>query len=164
MHLGGVPDFRVMKPMNFEPRDPRFRAKVEESFARQQVMKTIGASLAVVRPGHVEIGLKYTPGITQQHGFVHAGIVSAVVDSACGYAALSLMPENTGVLSIEFKVNLLAPARGDSFRAVGWVKKPGRTIFVAEGELIALDDGHEKVVATLVTTLMCIRDRAGVSN
>ena len=150
--------------MTFEPRDPNYKAKVEESFSRQQVMGTIGANLISVEPGRVEIALKYSPEITQQHGFVHAGIVSAVVDSACGYAALSLMPENTGVLSIEFKVNLLAPAKGESFRAVGWVKKPGRTIFVAEGELIAVDDGREKVVATLVTTLMCVTGRAGVSN
>jgi uncharacterized protein (TIGR00369 family) len=150
--------------MIFEPKDPQYRAKVVESFSRQEVMKTIGASLSVVEPGKVEIELKYSPEITQQHGFVHAGIVSAVVDSACGYAALSLMPENSGVLSIEFKVNLLAPAQGDSFRAIGRVKKPGRTIFFAEGELIACRNGSEKVVATLVSTLMCVAGRAGVTD
>lgn len=150
--------------MIFEPKDPRYKTRVTRSFDQQQVMKTIGASLLVVEPGLVEIELEYSAGITQQHGFVHAGIVSTVIDSACGYAALSLMPENTGVLSIEFKTSLLAPARGDKFRAVGRVKKPGRTIFFAEGELIACSQGAEKVVATLTSTLMCVTDRPDISN
>lgn len=150
--------------MLLEPKDPNFKVKVEKSFGRQQAMKTIGASLISVEPGKVEIALKHSSEITQQHGFVHAGIIAAVVDSACGYAALSLMPENTGVLSIEFKINLLSPAQGDSFRAVGRVRKPGRTIYFAEGELIACQDGTKKVVATLVSTLMCVTGRAAVSN
>lgn len=150
--------------MKFEPRDLNYRERVSASFARQAAMQTIGARLLSVNPGQVEIAMDHSPGITQQHGFVHAGIVSAIVDSACGYAALSLMPANTGVLSIEFKTNLLAPAAGESFRAVGRVKKPGRTIFFAEGELLALSDGEEKVVATLTSTLMCITGRDGITD
>ncbi len=150
--------------MDFKPKDPQYQEKVRKSFDQQQAMKTIGASLVSVEPGVVEIELSHSPEITQQHGFVHAGIVSAVIDSACGYAALSLMPQNTGVLSIEFKVNLLAPAMGDRFRAVGRVRKPGRTIYFAEGELIAFLNGSEKTVATLVSTLMCVSGRPEVSD
>ncbi|HKJ16962.1 MAG TPA: PaaI family thioesterase [Xanthomonadales bacterium] len=154
----------MSQPSSFEPRDPHYKARVTESFGRQPAMSTLGASLVSVEPGMVEIELAYSPEITQQHGFVHAGIVSAVIDSACGYAALSLMPENTGVLSIEFKVNLMAPAQGDRFRAIGRVRKAGRTIYFAEGELIACHKGSEKVVATLVSTLMCVTNRPGVSD
>jgi len=148
----------------FEPKDKNYKSKVEESFNRQEVMRTINASLSKIEPGKVEIELQYSPEITQQHGFVHAGIVSTVIDTACGYAALSLMPEDAGVLSIEFKVNLLAPAKGELFKATGVVRKPGKTIVVTEGELIAYNGDAEKLVATMVATMMCITGRDNIKS
>jgi uncharacterized protein (TIGR00369 family) len=148
----------------YDPKDPNYKIKIEESFNRQEVMKTINASLAKIEPGKVSINLKYSTKITQQHGFVHAGIVSTVIDSACGYAALTLMPEDTGVLSIEFKVNLLAPAKGDFFVASGFVRKPGKTIMVTEGELIAYEGNEEKLIATMVATMMCVADRNNIKS
>ena len=109
---------------NFMPRDERFREKVRESFSQQRVMETIGASLISIDPGRVEIGFMHNVSLTQHHGFIHAGIVTTVLDSACGYAAFSLMPGGTSVLTVEFKSNFLAPAQGDSYLAVGSVKKP----------------------------------------
>jgi len=148
----------------FKPKDQNYRSKVKESFNRQGIMRTINASISKIEPGKVEIELKYSPEITQQHGFVHAGIVSTVLDSACGHAAMSLVPEDAGVLTIEFKVNLLAPAAGDLFKAIGVVKKNGRTIVVTEGELIAYDGEDEKVVATIVGTMMCITGRDNIKS
>lgn len=148
----------------FEPADPAYKEKIMESFNRQEVMKTVGASILAVRPGEVELEFPYQSDLTQQHGFIHAGIVSTVLDSACGYAAFSLMPENAGVLTIEFKVNLLAPAKGERFRAVGKVKKPGRNITVTEGELFSYVKGKQKLVATMVGTIMSVYDREGIEN
>ena len=116
---------------------PDFEERVRKSFARQSVMTTIGAELTVVTPGTVEIEMAYSPGLTQQHGVLHAGIISTALDSACGYAAFSMMPENAAVLTIEFKVNLLAPGRGERFLFRGSVTKPGRTIVVADGQAYA---------------------------
>jgi len=143
----------------FEPQDPQYRNKVEESFNQQEVMKTIGATLLSVEPGRVEIDLAYSIKLTQQDGFLHAGIVSTVVDSACGYSAFSLMPEGTSVLSIEFKINFLKPAMGERFKAIGRVRKPGRTITVTEGELIAYGNNTETAVATMAATMMCLKNR-----
>jgi len=146
----------------FEPSDAKYKEKVIESFNRQAVMKTINASIIAVRPGEVELELPYQSSLTQQHGFLHGGIVSTLLDSACGYAAFSLMLEKTAVLSIEFKVNLLSPAKGEHFRAIGTVKKRGRTITVTEGELFAYTDGKQKLVATMVGTMMAVYDCAGI--
>jgi uncharacterized protein (TIGR00369 family) len=146
-----------MKP-KFEPKHPDYAAKVEKSFAEQAVMETIGASIEVIGAGEIEIEFPYQFGLTQQNGFIHAGIVSTVLDSACGYAAFSLMPEDASVLTIEFKVNLLSPAKGDRFRGYGKVKKAGRTISVAEAELYAFSDQGKKLVATMVGTLMAINN------
>lgn len=148
----------------FDAKDPNYAIKVAESFNSQAVMKTINASLSRIEPGKVTIELKYSPEITQQHGFVHAGIVSTVVDSACGYAALTLMPEGAGVLTIEFKVNLLAPAKGDVFKATGIVRKPGKTIIVTEGELTTYKGTEENVVATMVATMMCVTGRNNIKD
>jgi uncharacterized protein (TIGR00369 family) len=137
-------------------------ARVRQSFLKQAVMHTIGAQLTRVDPGFVEIELPFRADLCQQHGFLHAGIVTTVVDSACGYAALSVMPEDAGVLSIEFKVNLLSPAIGERFTARGRVVRAGRTIVVCEGELIAHRGGEDKQVAMMVATMMAVRDRAGV--
>ena len=101
--------------------------------------------------------------LTQQHGFIHAGMMATVLDSACGYAGLSVMPLEAGVLSIEFKINLLAPAKGQSFRCEGVVLKPGRTIVVTEGRAYAIDGGQEKLVATMNCTLMALENRPGIA-
>ena len=148
----------------FEPKDASYAQRVRDSFALQGAMGTIGASLGEIAPGTVEILLDWAPGLTQQHGFLHAGMVATALDSACGYAGFTLMPTGTGVLTIEFKVNLLAPARGQRFRMVGQVVKPGRTITVTEGRAYATDSGREKLIATLGATLMTITGRDDVKN
>ncbi len=122
-------------------------------------MKTVGASLIRVTPGEVVIEFPFDSKLTQQHGFIHAGIVSAVLDSACGYAAFSLMPADAAVLTIEFKINLLSPARGERFEAIGRVKKPGRNISVTEGEIYAHQGDARKLVASMVGTMMAVFDR-----
>ena len=122
-------------------------------------MQTVGASLTRVAPGEVVIAFPFDSKLTQQHGFIHAGIVSTVLDSACGYAAFSLMPEDAAVLTIEFKINLLSPAQGDRFEAVGRVKKPGRNITVTEGEIYAHQGDSKKLVASMVGTMMAVFDR-----
>jgi uncharacterized protein (TIGR00369 family) len=145
-----------------EPQDPDFAGRVRASFAKQGAMHTIGAVLAALEPGRVVIELPWQQALTQQHGFLHAGMVATALDSACGYAASTLMPADAGVLTIEYKVNLLAPAKGQRFRMEGLVVKPGRTISVAEGRAFALDDGREKLIATMTATLMTITGREGV--
>ena len=147
-----------------EPQDPAFAERVRASFARQGAMHTIGASLAEVAPGRVVIELPWAQGLTQQHGFLHAGIVATALDSACGYAASTLMPGDAGVLTVEFKINLLAPAKGQRFRMEGVVLKPGRTISVVEGRAYAADEGREKLVATMNATLMTITGREGIKH
>jgi uncharacterized protein (TIGR00369 family) len=144
------------------PRDPNHAQRVRESFARQGAMHTLGASLAELTPGRVVITLPWAQALTQQHGFLHAGMVSTALDSACGYAALSLMPAEASVLTIEFKVNLLAPAQGETFRMVGQVIKAGRSVSVAEGQAYALREGQEKLIATMSCTLMSILGRDNV--
>ena len=141
-----------------------YKEKIIESFNRQGMMKTINASILAIRPGEIELEFPYQSNLTQQHGFIHAGIVSTVLDTACGYAAFSLMPENAAVLTIEFKVNLLSPAKGERFRAVGKVKKPGRNITVTEGKLFSHVEGGQKLVATMVCTIMSVYDREGIEN
>lgn len=148
----------------FVPQDPAFAARVRASFSRQAVMATLGATLESVEPGAVQIRLPFRADLTQQHGFLHAGVMTAVVDSACGYAALSLMPPGAGVLSIEFKVNLLAPGEGEAVVARGRVLRPGRTIMVAAGDVFALKGGAERLVATMLATLMVVRDRPGIAD
>ena len=140
----------------FQPKDPDFKARITQSFGEQAVMQHINASLIDIDAGQVEIGFPYQLQLTQQDGFIHAGISSTIMDSACGYAALTLMPVEARVLTIEFKINLLAPAAGDSFRAIGKVRKPGRSVFVAEAELYATSNGTDKLVATMVGTLMAM--------
>src|SRR5215207_1231066 len=146
-------------PNRFEPRDPGYDARVRASFARQRAMHTIGARIVRVEPGEVELELPFRDDLTQQHGFLHAGIVTALVDSACGYAAFSLMDRESAVLSVEYKVNLLAPAVGDRMRAVGRVIRPGRTLLVCTGEVIAVVDDAETVVTLMQATMMAVRGR-----
>jgi uncharacterized protein (TIGR00369 family) len=148
----------------FEPKDPDYADRVRASFARQAAMKTIGASLAAVEPGRVVIELPWAQGLTQQHGFLHAGMVATGLDSACGYAGFSLMPADAAVLTIEYKINLLAPAQGQRFRMEGVVIKPGRTVTVAEGRAWAVEEGREKLIATMACTLMAVVGRADVQH
>ncbi len=151
-----------MDSPRFEPQDPGYAARVRDSFARQGAMATIGATLAAIEPGRVVIELDWAPALTQQHGFLHAGMVATALDSACGYAGFTLMPAEAAVLTIEYKINLLAPAKGQRFRMVGTVVKPGRTVTVAEGRAYALDDGKEKLVATMGCTLMAVTGRDNI--
>lgn len=144
------------------PKDSLYRQRVEDSFALQGVMQTLGARLEKLEPGAVDIGLAWNRSLTQQHGFLHAGVVSTALDSACGYAAFSLMPEDAAVLTIEFKINLLAPAKGERFRMEGRVLKPGRTITVCEGRAYALQDQKETLIATMNCTLMTVMGRTDI--
>jgi len=130
-----------------------FEQKVRESFGRQALMATIGAELASVMPGAVEIRLPFGRHLTQQNEFLHAGVITSILDSACGYAALSMVPEKE-VLSVEFKVNLLSPAVGESFVARAHVKRAGRTLTVCTADAFALQAGKETLVATMTATIM----------
>ena len=142
------------------PADPDFEQRVRQSFDRQAAMRTLGAAVESVEPGRVVLRMSHREELTQQHGFIHAGMLSAALDSACGYAAFSLMPADAAVLTIEFKINLLAPAQGQRFRMQGRVIKPGRTITVCEGQAFALSDsGAEKLIATMGCTLMAVTGR-----
>ena len=151
-----------MDASRFEPQDPAYAERVRASFARQGAMHTIGAVLAEVAPGRVVIELPWQQALTQQHGFLHAGMVATALDSACGYAGSTLMPADAGVLTIEYKINLLAPAQGSRFRMEGVVVKPGRTITVSEGRAFALHEGGERLIATMGATLMTITGREAV--
>jgi uncharacterized protein (TIGR00369 family) len=138
--------------------------RVRSSFAKQGLMTTLGATLDRVSPGMVEIALTPHPAILQQHGFVHAGAVSAIADSAAGYAALSLMPADAGVLTTEFKINLLAPAAGERILARGRVVKTGRTLTLAQAEVFAKTGENEKLIALLTATLMAVKGRDDVND
>ncbi len=122
-------------------------------------MSTIGARVTHVAPGEVDVELPFRDDLTQQHGFLHAGVVAAIIDSACGYAALTLMPPDAAVLTSEYKVNLLSPAAGDAFIARGHVLKAGRTLTVTRGDAFALKDGEKKLIATMLATMMAARER-----
>jgi uncharacterized protein (TIGR00369 family) len=128
--------------------------RVHDSFAQQQFMKTLDASLLSVKPGAVEIALPFHANLTQQNGFLHAGVITSVLDSACGYAALSVAPENAEVLSVEFKVNLLSPAVGERFVARAQVKRAGKLLTVATADAFAIEEGQEKLVATMMATII----------
>lgn len=150
--------------MTFTPADPGFEARVRASFARQSIMTTLGATLTQIEPGMVEIALPFADHILQQHGFVHAGVVATIADSAAGYAGLTLMPPGAGVLTAEFKINLLAPAQGDRLIAQGRVIKAGRSLTIAEADVFAEDGPTRKHAARLTATLMSMRDRQGVAD
>lgn len=139
-------------------------ARIEASFGKQSFMTTLGARLIRIAAGEVEIELPVSAHLSQQHGFVHAGAVSSIADSAAGYAGLSLMPEGAGVLTVEFKINLLAPATGEALLAKGRVVKAGRTLTLATADVFAVKDGVPKLCAALSATLMTIAGRDGVSD
>ena len=147
--------------MKFVPANPAFEARVRDSFARQAAMGLIGARLVEVTPGRCTIEVPVRADLTQQHGHVHGGIVGMIGDSAGGYSAFSLMPADASVLTVEFKINLLAPARGESLLAVGSVVKPGRTLSIVRSDVFAREKGQETLIATMQITLMVMH---GVSD
>lgn len=140
----------------FEPTDSAWENKIRESFERQRIMAHLGATLTQVSPGEVKIELPFREELTQQHGFLHAGATTTIADSAGGYAAFSLMPADSSILTVEFKVNLLAPAKGQRFVATGRVVKPGRRIFVCEFEVQAIDGDRSRTCLFGLQTNMCL--------
>jgi uncharacterized protein (TIGR00369 family) len=138
----------------FTPRDPGFAGRVKASFARQAFMAHLGVELAHVAPGEVDLVVAFHEGLTQQHGYFHAGVTATIADSAAGYAAMSLFAPGAGILTTEFKINLLAPARGERLVARGRAIKAGRTLTVCRADVSALRDGAETLVVTGLFTLM----------
>jgi uncharacterized protein (TIGR00369 family) len=139
-----------------QPRNPAFAEEIKQSFARQTMMDTIGAQLSRVEPGGIEITLPYRPDLAQQHGYLHAGIVTTIADTACGYAAYSLMPPGSEVLSVEFKVNLLRPAKAETFVAVAEVVKAGKTLTVVRADVFGINSDRRELVATMLATMICL--------
>jgi uncharacterized protein (TIGR00369 family) len=139
-------------------------ARVRGSFAQQTLMRTLGAEVLAVRPGEVEIVLPFSDRILQQHGFVHAGAVSAIADNACGYAALTTMPGDAAVLTVEFKVNLLSPAKGERMRAVGRVVRAGRNLVITAADVFAESAGTSKQVALMTATMMVVKSDTGLKD
>jgi uncharacterized protein (TIGR00369 family) len=158
-----APGARKLYPPLMKPQDPDFEARARTTFQRQRVMQTIGARVTRVAPGEVEIELPYREDLTQQNGFIHAGIVTTVLDSACGGAALTLMPADAGVLSIEFKTNLLAPARGELLIARARVVRAGRTVTVCTADALMREGDREVLVATMLGTMMTVAGRGAAS-
>ena len=140
----------------FAPQDPEFDARVRSSFASLTLMRTIGAHLLRVAPGEVEIDLPFRADLTQHHGFLAAAVLTAIADVACGYAAMTLMPAGASVLTIEYKVNFLSPAEGERVLAGGRVVRPGRTVTVCSGDVVAVAEWHEKLVATMLATMATV--------
>ena len=141
--------------------DPDMIARIMTSFDKQQAMKLLKAELGKILPGEVHIAILYQKALTQQNGYIHAGILTTLVDSACGYAAYTLMPPGKSVLSIEFKVNFLSPAVGEKFTGIGKVIKAGQHITVCSGEVFANQNGIEKLVAVMQATMMTVDKRNG---
>ncbi len=144
--------------MPHQASNPNFVEEIKDSFSKQTIMGLIGGELTRVEPGVIEISLTYRSDLTQQHGYVHAGIITTIADSACGYAAYTLMPPNSDVLAVEFKVNLLRPAKGDTFVARAEVIKSGRTLTVVKADVHALSSGDKReLVAIMQGTMMCLQ-------
>ena len=143
----------------FEPKNPDYRNIATATFEQQTAMRTLGISIARLEPGEVDLSMSYSLDWTQQNGFVHAGIITAGLDTACGIAAFTLMPVNTDILTVEFKTNLLAPAKGEQFFFRAVVIKPGRTLTVCEGRAFAQAGGAENLIATMTGTLMALPRR-----
>ncbi len=143
------------------PRDPAWEARVRDSFARQSFMNAIGAKIAELSPGMCELELPFRADLCQQHAYVHGGVIASIADTAAGYAAATLMPAGARVLTVEFKINLIAPAEGGRFRARGATVRAGRTLTVAECEVSAEKDGTWRPVARMLSTLMCLEGKVG---
>ena len=145
----------------FQPKNPDYLKVAAATFDRQQAMRTLGISISRLEAGEVDLSMSYSPEWTQQNGFVHAGIITAGLDTACGISAFTLMPAGCGVLTVEFKTNLLAPAKGERFAFRATVVKPGSTLTVCEGRAYAERDGVESLIATMTGTLMAMVRKAG---
>ena len=143
----------------FEPKNPDYLKVATATFDRQHAMRTLGITIARIEAGEVDLSMPYSPEWTQQNGFVHAGIITAGLDNACGIAAFTLMPSGSDILTVEFKTNLLAPARGERFAFRAIVVKPGRTLTVCEARAYATHDGVETLIATMSGTLMALAAR-----
>jgi uncharacterized protein (TIGR00369 family) len=150
--------------VNAAAQDRDADARVRESFARQTIMATIGAAVQSVRRGEVEVVLPFSGKILQQHGFVHAGAVATIADSACGYAALSVMPADAAVLTTEFKIHLLSPAKGERLRAVGRVVRAGKKLVITIGEVFAEEGGASKQVALITASMMVVDIGTGLKD
>jgi len=144
----------------FQVQDPDYEELVRRTFANQPALGTFGITLARIEPGALELRMLYDARLSQQNGFLHGGVVSAGLDTACGLASYTLMPAHADILTVEFKINLLAPAKGQTFRFVGNVVKPGRTLVVSEGHAYASNDGREKLIATMSATMMTMVSRS----
>ncbi len=142
------------------PLNPSFAEDVARSFAQQPIMNLFSARLSLVEPGVVEITLPYRADLTQQHGYLHAGVITTIADSACGYAAFTLMPPGSNVLSVEFKVNLLRPAQGVEFVTRAEVIKAGRTLTVVRADVFGINNDERELVATMQGTMICVRKKA----
>jgi len=151
-----------MSVKSFEARNLNYSAQVRESFAKQGAMNSLRAEIVELAPGRLILGMPFQDAFTQQHGFVHAGIISSLLDTACGFAAFSLMEEGAGVLTAEFKTSLLAPARGERFTAVAEVVRSGRTLTFCEARAFAETDGSSTLIATMSATLIAIYGRQGI--
>ena len=149
--------------MTLSPADPGFESRVRASFEKQKLMATLGAQLERIAPGAIDIRLPIREHISQQHGFVHAGAIASIADSACGYAAFSLMGADSGVLAVEFKINLMAPAAGDFLVARGRVLRAGRTLTVCQADVFAVAGEKEITVALMTATIMNVKGRPGVT-
>lgn len=158
-----APDLVSIGAMTLNPADPNFETRVRASFERQTFMSTLGAVLDRVAPGEIDIRMPIRPQLSQQHGFVHAGAVASIADSACGYAASTLLPADSGVLAVEFKINLLAPAAGEYLIARGRVIRAGRTLTVCQADVVAVSEGKERLVAVMTGTIMNVQGRVGVT-
>lgn len=143
----------------FQPRDPAYAERVRASFCLQQAMTLIGAELAIVEPGYTEIHLPKRPEITQQHGFIHGGIVGMIADSAAGYAANTLTSDDASVLTVEYKINLIAPADGDRLVARGEVVKSGRTLIITRADVYAIKDEQWTLCAVMQQTIMAMQGK-----
>ena len=144
----------------WQPQNPEFEDRVRASFARQGAMRTLGAELVAVAPGYCAIALVPRPEVAQQHGYVHAGVVAAIVDSAGGYAGFTLFPADASVLTVEYKLNLMSPAQGERIVAEGFVVKPGRTLAITRGEVFAERGGTRTLIAIMQQTLMVMHGKA----
>jgi len=143
----------------FKPQNPAFEARVRDSFARQPFMDYIGATLDVLEPGYCELHLACREELTQQHGFTHGGVLATIADSAAGYAAFSLMPAESSVLTVEYKLNIMRPGVGDKMIAKATVIKPGRNITVVGSDVYGVKDGEEVLCVASIQTLMALHGR-----
>jgi len=146
--------------MNFEPKAPDFESRVRASFALQSTMQTLGIEIVRIEPGKIEFSMPYSANFTQQHGYIHAGIITTALDSACGYAAFSLMPSTAEVLTVEFKTTLIAPAKGERFLFRANVIKPGRTLTYCEARAFGVVNSEERLIATMSGTLFAVYENA----